>query len=315
MRRLRRLVLGAGEDVKAFRRNLERTFSMDYIPCRVAKDEAKLGGIKCDVLTPEAVAGGRTTVYVHGGSFAGGSRESYRGFCAVLAHRTLSRVIVPEYRLAPSFRYPVQLNEIEDVLADVSARVADESGEGARGGLVVAADGSGASLALGAMLRAREDGELAVSRLILLSPWLDLSKDALGNASLHDEVLRTGDMRRAAALYADLAALESKYVSPLRAAVEDFEGFPEVYIQAGAREILLSQAERFCALLEAAGVHVTLDAVPGMMFMFQMADGYLEEPCAAIERIARQLEPKDALSPAEERERLMLIQANHIMAE
>lgn len=307
VKKIRALVLSQKSEIESFRAKLEKRFSSDFIPNRVERTEQKIGGVQCDVLVPEAFASRRVMIYVHGGSFVGGSRESWRSFCAVLANAVSSRVIVPEFRLAPSYPYPSSIEDLENVLSAVL--------EGNDGGeIILGADGSGASIAMGLLFGAEEKRRAAVSKLILFSPWLDLSFEnpLIANKRLRDEVLSVEDLRYAADLYTYSSNLVNCKVSPLRALEKDFAGFPEVYIQCGEKEILLQQSQQLCEMLRRCNVTATLDAVPGMMFMFQMADEYLAESHGAIERIGSYINSQGSLTERELAERRRLMRENNI---
>jgi acetyl esterase/lipase len=74
----------------------------------------------------------------------------------------------------------------------------------------------------------------------------------------------------------------------------------------GQKEILLRDAERFRDILQKAGVEVTMDIWPDMMFMFQMADEYLAESHLALEKIGKTIcERAEDIDTQEEREDIM----------
>lgn len=307
VKKIRTLVLSQKSEIESFRAKLEKRFASDFIPNHVERDEKKIGGVQCDILVPEAFASRRVMIYVHGGSFVGGSRESWRSFCAVLANAVSSCVIVPEFRLAPSYPYPSSIEDLEHVLSAVL-----ESGGSDE--IIVAADGSGASIAMGLLFGIEEKKRSAVSRLILFSPWLDLSFEnpLIANRRLRDEVLSVEDLRYAADLYTYSSNLVNCKVSPLRACEKDFAGFPEVYIQCGEKEILLQQSKQLCELLRRSHITVTLDTVPGMMFMFQMADEFLAESYSAVEKIGNYINRRNSLTERELMERRRLMRENNI---
>ena len=106
VKKLKALVLSPKNEVEAFRSKLEKKFKADFIPNHVERTEKKIGGVKCDILVPEIFASNRIVIYVHGGSFVGGSRDSWRSFCSIFANAVSAKVVVPEFRLAPSYPFP-----------------------------------------------------------------------------------------------------------------------------------------------------------------------------------------------------------------
>src|SRR5262249_60491231 len=80
------------------------------------------------------------------------------------------RVVVPECRLAPATPHPAARTDARDVMHAVV-------GEAAPGSVVVSGDSAGGGLALSLVLALRDGGEALPAGCILLSPWLDLSRD------------------------------------------------------------------------------------------------------------------------------------------
>lgn len=307
MRKLRTLILSSRGNVESFREKLEKTLACEFLPNRVECSDETFASVKCAVLSPEAFSSDRITVYVHGGSFVGGSIEGYRGFCSSLAHALSSKLVLPDFRLAPSHPYPASAEDTGAVLNAFRAPPPRE--------VLLCADGSGASIALSYVFSLPPAERSFISKIILFSPWLDLASDSFPKKHMKDEVLSSDDIFHAADLYTYSSNLKNVNISPLRAQAEDLASFPEVYIQMGGKELLLYQSVKFKEKLEAAGVRVTLDAVPGMMFMFQMADEYLEEPHLALERIGSYVNKKPDISLQEKLEMDRLIKQNHIITD
>ena len=298
IKKVRTLVISPKSEVEQFRSKIEETFSTVFLPNHVERSEHDFGGIKCDVLVPEVYSSRRVMIYIHGGSFAGGSRDSWRAFCSSLAHASTSRVIVPEFRLSPTHAFPASLEDLQVVFrmvyAEEQVTLQLEDSEAAPQ-IVLAADGSGASLAVALLLKLREKYRQSVQNLVLLSPWLDFSSDSplITGHRVADEVMSGEALHRAVDLYTYAANISNPLVSPLKASVESFIGFPPVYIQMGEKEILLQQAEQFISLLKQAAVPCTLDVWPNMMFMFQMADEYLSESHLAVEKLGNYISERD----------------------
>lgn len=320
VKKLKKLVLTPKSKPEVFKSRLEDAFRSDFVPNHVEVIEKDIGGVKCNVLVPEVHALNRVILYVHGGSFIGGSCESYRSFCAELSNVTSSRVVVPDFRKPPESKYPLPLEDIRSVFHAVAKEMNDSCTK--RGSeenplqpeIIVAADGSGACIALSMLLQFGDVHRRLVSRVLLFSPWLSLSRDDqlfLGKKS-KDEVISMDDILFAAKLYATDSDLLTPRVSPLVALSEDFAGFPPVYIQMGGKELLLDQSVAFQRLLGTAGVECTLDVEPGMMYMFQMAHEYVYESHIAVNRIGDSFNSGEGLSPEETEERDRLIKENNI---
>ncbi len=298
VKKLKTLVITQKSEIESFRNRIEDAFDTAFLPNHVERTEHDYGGVKCDVLFPEVYSSRRVILYIHGGSFAGGSRDSYRNFCASLAHSSSSRVVVPEFRLPPTHVFPASLDDLQSVFRmlyaeeKIDMQLEDPS---ASPQIVIAADGSGASLALALLFKLSEKHLQSVQNVVFLSPWLDFSPDneLIAGKKISDEVMTGEALHRASDLYTYAANLENPLVSPLRAPAENYINFPPVYIQMGEKEILLSQAEQFTQILKQNNVEVAMDIWPNMMFMFQMADEYLTESHLAVEKLGNYISARD----------------------
>ena len=285
IKKLKNLVFTPKSEIEKFRAKIEETFSSVFLPNRVECEEKEINGIKCDILTPEVFATNRAMIYVHGGSFIGGSRASWREFCASIANASSTRIILPEFRLAPQFPFPAALDDLKNVIKDLYS----DSPE-----IIIGADGSGASLALALVLSLKDTARHKIKEVILFSPWLDFSETApiYNDKKLKDEILTPDAMRRTGCMYTYSSNMTNPLVSPQYMLPEMLEDFPDVYIQMGEKEIIINEVKRFLSILKAGHVNAELDVWPDMMHMFQMADEYLAEAHLAIEKLGKHIKER-----------------------
>lgn len=299
IKKLKLLAFNSKTNANVFRKKIEDEFYETFLPNHVERSEHDYGGIKCDVLTPEIYSSKRIMFYVHGGSFVGGSRASYRSFCSMLANKAYSRTVVPEYRLAPTYAFPAA---IEDIQASFRAMFTEEQIQRSLDGdtdesgnkvetmpeIVVAADGAGASIALSLILNLRERYRNCIKKIVLFSPWLNLSKSnpVITGKKVQDEILSGEILSRSGDVYTYSSNLENPLVSPLFAPTELLKGFPPVYIQIGEKEILLQDSLDFKKKLEENGSQCEVDIWPDMMHLFQLAEEYLEDAHKALDKFS-----------------------------
>ena len=296
IKKLKKLVLNSKIEISDFRDNMEKEFETPILPNRVTCNERSCGDIKCDILVPEIYSTRRLILYIHGGSFVGGSRSSWRGFCASLANITSSKIALPEFRLAPSHAFPAAIEDIQSCFRtlyteeqiSLSLEISDGKNN-AEPEIILAADGSGAILALALLENLREKYRKSVRQVILFSPWLNLSLNSqvLQSKKNSDEVLTAEGIRRSSELYTYASNFENPFVSPAFITDESLKDFPPFFIQMGEKEMLLPDAREFQKKLQANGIECTLDVWKDMMFMFQMADEELPEAHLAIERVGK----------------------------
>ena len=303
VKKLKCLAFNSKSDTVQFREKIEKTFYTPILPNGVEFAETIYGGIPCDVLSPEIYASNRVVLYVHGGSFVGGSRASYRCFCSSLASKACARVVIPEIRLAPASPYPASLEDIQSVFRALyteeqvtSSLGNDKDSPNASPEIIIAADGSGASVALALLFNLRERYRQCISRVVLFSPWLNLASDSplLTAKKLSDDIISSDVLRKSASVYTYESNTLSPLVSPLLALDEQLMNFPPVFIQMGDTEILKDDALKFADRLVALGNEAQVDLWPDMMFMFQMADDYLPDSHLAMDRIGKILTGNDS---------------------
>lgn len=210
---------------------------------------------------------GETLVYVHGGGFNTGSPDTHRAFAARLMQAGgFERVLMPRYRRAPAHAFPAAS---DDTFAFWRC-LATAPGTGR---LSLAGESAGANLALGACLRARDEGLPLPRRLYLHSPWLDLE---LAGASYHapemvDAFIGAGQRhwleKVFARHYAGTADRRHPWLSPVHA---DCAGLPPLYVQTGGDEIFLADSQALAARCAAAGTPCTLEVWHGMWHGFAL---------------------------------------------
>lgn len=289
---LRRFALTPKISVEDYREKFDEAFSTVFLPNGVESSKRRYGVVDCDILNPTMYASGRMMIYVHGGSFVGGSKKAYRNFVASLANATSCRTVLPEYRLAPAHPSPAALEDLQQVFRYVytEEQIAKSlENPDAQPEIIIAADGAGASIALALVLSLKDKYREAISHVLLFSPWLDLSPDSpkFTQKKVCDEILSAENMNRAADFYTYADNRSSPYVSPLKATDEQLAGFPPVFIQMGEKEILLDDVKKYKSLLENAGGSCVIDVWPDMMHMFQMADEYLPQAHLALEKAGK----------------------------
>ncbi len=321
IKKLKNLVISPKQEVESFRQKIEETFASSFIPCRVENNPREYGGVKCDVLVPEVYTSSRIVLYIHGGSFAAGSRESWRPFCAQLANASSCRVVVPEFRLPPSHPFPAGLDDVNAVFRmiyaeeEVNLRLSKKEGENSGNvEIVIASDSSGASLAMALVFKLDEKYRKSVRDVVLLSPWLDLTDEnpIAQSKKFKDEILSWENVHRAVELYTYYSNVSNSLVSPLKAEAENFINFPSVYIQIGEKEFFKAQSELLKTRLTACGIECVIDECENMMSMFQFADEYLSESHLAIERLGKYICRRNGISEDEREERKKIMDINNI---
>lgn len=239
-----------------------------------------LGGVPGISVTPIGADPGRVLVVLHGGGFALGSAASHRKFAGHLAKACGARAFVADFRRAPEFAYPAQ---IEDATAVVHALIADGT-DAARIALV--GDSAGASIAIATTLGLVADAAACPGQVITVSPWLDMENTGLTietNDATDFLITREGLQGNIDRYLSGGASATDPLVNPLYA---DFAGFPRLYITASDTESLFADAVRLAERARAAGVDVRFDIAHGHQHVFPLQAGLLPAADDAIAAIA-----------------------------
>lgn len=293
VKKIKLLVYNQKMNMNVYRQKIDDAYTVPILPNKVELSEHNYGGVVCDVFSPEIYSSKRVTFYIHGGCFVGGSRAAYRSFCAMIANKTFSRVVVPEYRLAPVTPFPSAIEDIQSVLRSLfTEEQIDRSLDSEVPEFVIAADGAGASIALALLLNLKDKFRKCIKKVVLFSPWLNVSDSSAlftGKKKMSDEILSSDVIQQCTSLYTYESNFKNPLVSPALASSDLLEGFPPVYIQCGGKEILLNDIRSFEDLLKNNNVECKVDVWSDMMHLFQLADDLLEDAHHAFERLAAEI--------------------------
>ncbi len=87
--------------------------SADMFPAEadVLASEVDAGGVPADWVTVNGSNVDRVILYLHGGGYTMGSRNTHRGLAGRIARVARARVLLPDYRLAPEHPFPAAVED------------------------------------------------------------------------------------------------------------------------------------------------------------------------------------------------------------
>ncbi|MDQ4118728.1 MAG: alpha/beta hydrolase [Actinomycetota bacterium] len=195
-------------------------------------------------------------LHLHGGGFVEQMGAHHWWFAHRLIDALGCAVTFPMFPLVPEHDHrsiwPMVRHSYEQLLGPIRPEDRVIMGDSAGGGL---------TLSLAQMLRDRGDAQ--PSRLVLLSPWLDLGvSDPLAERIARDDpVLGIAGLRQAGRWYADGTELDDPEISPVHA---ELSGLGRTAVFVGTRDLLLADARRLRREAALHGQHVTLNEYRGM---------------------------------------------------
>ncbi|MEU8460856.1 alpha/beta hydrolase [Streptomyces sp. NPDC029003] len=201
-------------------------------------------------------------LYVHGGAFIDELDRPHWSLIRTLVTRARARVVVPAYILAPRGTADRTVPVAADLLSGLIAG-------GGAGGTVLLGDSAGAGLALAAAQRLRERTGAQPSRIVLISPWLDVSMSHPDQVAIEaaDPLLARPGLAEAGRLYAGNLAADDPRVSPLHGS---FEGLAPLTVFTGTRDLLSTDSRELLARARAAGVGVDWHEEPGLPHLYPL---------------------------------------------
>ncbi len=223
----------------------------------------------------EPADGAPVMLYLHGGGYAMGSRNTHRRLAMSLARKCGVAALLPEYRLAPEHPYPAALDDAYSAYR----WLLEQTGSAAR--IAVAGDSAGGGLALALLLRIRDRGLEQPGCCVALSPWTDLASTggSMETCRATDPAVSREAQDRLASLYLAGESAKNPGVSPLYG---DLSGLAPLLLQVSEFEVLLDDSLRFEKKVRDAGGAVRCECWPGMVHVWHLYEGYLPEAEAAL---------------------------------
>jgi len=249
------------------------------MPHNIIVKQITVENIVAEWLQPVVTTNYRVVLYLHGGAYTMGSCNTHRALASRIAIASQTQVLLPEFRLAPEYPFPAALEDCLGVY-----RWLIEQGISHRK-IVIAGDSSGGGMAIALTVLLRNKNILLPAALTCLSPWVDLelTGESLKTRAEVDPICTIEESRYNAVHYVGKHEAREPLISPINA---DLRGLPPMLIQAGDREILLSDAVRLTERARKDGVEAELEVWDGMWHVWSLFARYVPEGQKAINKIS-----------------------------
>ncbi len=249
----------------------QKKLSLPGPPKRYAARSRKveIGGVNC-VWIDEANAKNGVLVYLHGGAYYFGPVKEHWDYIAGISRMTGMAALVIDYRMAPQHPFPAGLDDVIGVVSEL-----DPPGD-----WFFLGDSSGAGMAVGAALKLKEMNRSLPEKLLLMSPWVDLTlQNPEINLNEHkDPMMTVKRLLTAAREYTAAGDPKDPLISPL---FGDVAGLPSTLIQTGTADLLMWDCRKFYQKCLAAQVDVKYEEYPDAFHDFMML-GFLPEAKKAL---------------------------------
>ncbi|WP_142806429.1 alpha/beta hydrolase [Stenotrophomonas maltophilia] len=233
--------------------------------------------------TPEGLPDGPAPalLFAHGGGWFQCSLAVYDGPCRALASASGSVIVAVGYRLAPEHRFPVPLHDVADAwhwLQDNARRLGLDPQRLAIGG-----DSAGGNLAAACCLLLRDLGLPQPRHQLLLYPALDVGMSSDSYREYASGYYLSAElMRRCWQAY--LGDLHPPLALASPAHATDLQGLAPASVLSCEHDPLRDEAEQYAHRLQAAGIHCTLERLPGMIHACIHLQGVADSTGVAVQR-------------------------------
>jgi acetyl esterase len=237
------------------------------------------GSVPIRIVRPNGVAGPLpVVVYVHGGGWILGDRNTHDRLVREIAVGTGAVVVFVDYDRSPEARYPVAIEQ-----AYAAACYVVDHGAGLRidpSRLAVVGDSVGGNMAAALTLMARERRGPKIAFQVLFYPVTDADFDTASYTSFAEGPWLT---KRAMqwfwdAYLPDLAARKQPTATPLNASLDELAGLPEALVVVDENDVLRDEGEAYARRLSDAGVRVTSTRYNGTIHDFVMLNALADTP-------------------------------------
>jgi len=218
------------------------------------------GTSACYVVTPRGIDPEVTLFYVHGGGYTAPLDPFHLRYVTRLARDLRARVVLPTYPLTPTHNW----RDSHEMLA---AELTHWAG---RGRVVLCGESAGGGIALALAETLRDRGGPQPWRLLLVSPWVDLTTSTPETKAFDaiDPWLFLGKVYAYADWWAgDPEDLGRPEVSP---ALGTLDGLPPALLFCGTRDLLLPGCRLLVDRAAASDWDLTYLEAPGLLHVFPL---------------------------------------------
>lgn len=211
-------------------------------------DKQKFNDRDVYILSPKENKTKTVILYQHGGSYITNLTSTYWDFLGDIANDTKATIIIPDYPLAPDYYYQDVFDMMMPLYSEVIKKVGKEN-------LIIMGDSAGGGLSLAMCQYAGEKNIEQPHKLILISPWLDISleNEKIEEVQENDPLLKKDLLKVAGQLYSRGTEKENYLVSPIYGPLDKIEN---VTIFSGTYDILNPDAELFVSRAKEQGLQI-----------------------------------------------------------
>ena len=181
-------------------------------------------------------------IFLHGGAYVFEASKLHWRFAEKIVKKSFCRMTLLDYPLAPEHNYKVTFKMIGDAYDFLIDQYPEDN-------FILMGDSAGGGLALAFTQKLINEKHLKLPcRIVLLSPWLDLtmSNSNIKNLESSDYILTVKMLRDAGMKYSDGDNQDQYLLSPING---KFEEIPETLVFYGTEEIFNADCVRLKSII------------------------------------------------------------------
>jgi len=237
----------------------------------------KFENIKVYKITPNK-NNGKIIIYYHGGSYVSGPYENQWEMVIHLSNITKCVVYIVYYTLGTTSPFPKALNDSFKIYEELLKKNETKN-------IIFLGDSAGGGLVLSTLHIIRQKNISFPKKIILISPWLDLSMDnpKILNYIKNDPMLNLNDLKMAANIYRGEYNIKDILISPINM---NLEGFPPCLLLIGTYDMLYPDCEIFANRAKDEGYELTFIKAEKMFHVWTGGVKYIPEAKIALKKIS-----------------------------
>lgn len=234
--------------------------------------------IKLNIVKPQGATGTLPVfMFIHGGGWVLGDYPTHKRMVRDLVVLTGYAGVFVEYKRAPEFKYPYQLNEVY-----AAAKWLTQNGQQIKvdgNNMAIVGNSAGGNLATATVLMAKEKGHVNFKTQVLFWPVTDADFERESWKLFGEQRFLTASlMKWMWDQYIPAEKRKEIYASPLQASLEQLKGLPPTLIQVAENDILRDEGEAYGRKLLQAGVDVTTVRYNDVIHDWGLLNGLAEIP-------------------------------------
>lgn len=228
--------------------------------CHVAQRNFK--GRNVFTLTPKVGKSQKHILYLHGGAYVQNFVKQHWKFLSMLVEQTHCTITAPDYPLAPKH----SCHDSFDMMVPLYKEIILHAGAS---DTILMGDSAGGGFALALAQTMRVENMPQPGKIILLSPWLDIT---LKNPEIRtidpvDPFLGVAGLRKAGIAYAGDMDVNNFLLSPVNGPLD---GLGKISLFIGSSDILAADARKLNLLMKAKGVDINYREFKDMVHVWML---------------------------------------------